>query len=596
MDFEDILKDVGGFGLYQKILVIVFLIPSFIVIPWFSMNLIFMSNTPDHWCYVPEVFRSNLSLELQKQLVRPLHDSSCSMHDVNYSEIIQSGNLTVDYSWPTKACGNGWVYDKEDYDATAVTRWDMVCKDGHFSSLVLSLIFIGDVLGTPFYGFLSDKVGRKPVFLFLALLIAITEIGSVLSPNFVMFLVLRTINGSAMSTIYGVGYIIFLELVNPEIRARMNGLATTSWTIGLCLLPLIAWWTRNWVRLSIVTTSVAASLVLYWKLLPESPSWLISEERYDEAHSIMVKISKMNGKTAHEGNQLKQKIEKLGERIKKQKAGEERHSPMDFFKYPTLRKRFLLVTVCWVGNSIPYFGLQMNVKNLAGSEFFNFFLVSLVEVPSHFATWMFMERIGRRWCSVLAFTVSTTACLMPVVFPSDYALVGVIASLFAKAGTSSAFMTLYQQSPELFPTSLRGVGMGLSSTIGTGSTLLVPYIVYLAKYGSFIPFLVFFIITFLSGICASFLPETLNKKLPQTVTDAENFENNFKFFSCSAGIEPESNLETVVQNSWTPATLTAADLTSPYKSAITGEPGKDPVLLKRTSISSGLDIAINPAA
>lgn len=60
-------------------------------------------------------------------------------------------------------------------------------------------------------------------------------------------------------------------------------------------------------------------------------------------------------------------------------------------------------------------------------------------------------------------------------------MVGVIASLFAKAGTSSAFMTLYQQSPELFPTSLRGVGMGLSSTIGTGSTLLVPYIVYLVR-------------------------------------------------------------------------------------------------------------------
>lgn len=56
-----------------------------------------------------------------------------------------------------------------------------------------------------------------------------------------------------------------LELVNPEIRARMNGLATTSWTIGLCLLPLVAYLTRDWVRLSIVTTSFAAGLTLYWK-------------------------------------------------------------------------------------------------------------------------------------------------------------------------------------------------------------------------------------------------------------------------------------------------------------------------------------------
>lgn len=96
MDFEDILKDVGGFGLYQKILVVVFLIPSFVVIPWFSMNLIFMSNTPEHWCYVPEVANSNLTLNRQKELIRPPHDPRCSMHDVNYSEILSYGNLTVD--------------------------------------------------------------------------------------------------------------------------------------------------------------------------------------------------------------------------------------------------------------------------------------------------------------------------------------------------------------------------------------------------------------------------------------------------------------------------------------------------------------------
>lgn len=125
MDFEDILKDVGGFGLYQKVLVIVFLIPSFIVIPWFSLNLIFMSNTPDHWCYVPEVANSNLSLDIQKKLIRPLHDLSCSMYDVNYSQILSYGNLTVDSSWPTKECTDGWQYDRTEYDATAVTRVSM---------------------------------------------------------------------------------------------------------------------------------------------------------------------------------------------------------------------------------------------------------------------------------------------------------------------------------------------------------------------------------------------------------------------------------------------------------------------------------------
>lgn len=50
--------------------------------------------------------------------------------------------------------------------------------------------------------------------------------------------------------------------------------------------------------------------------------------------------------------------------------------------------------------------------------------------------------------------------------------------------------------------------------------------------------------------------------------------------------ETESDLETV-QNSWTPATLSAADLSSSLKNVIVDEPTKsDPVLIKRTSIPS----------
>ncbi|XP_035218995.1 carcinine transporter-like isoform X2 [Stegodyphus dumicola] len=552
MDFENILKEVGSFGSFQKILLMGILVPALIVSPWFSMDAIFLSNTPDHWCYVPEMEHSNLSLQFQKMLIRPSSDKSCSRYDVNYSQILQSGNWSVNPDWPTTECDHGWQFDKTNYDATATTKWNMVCKDSQYNSLMLSLVFIGDLVGTPVYGFLSDRCGRKPTFFFVAFLVSVTEVGSVLSPYFSLFLVLRVINGTAMTTIYAGIYIITLELVDPSMRARINGIATTSWTGGLCLLSLIAWVTRNWIYLSIVVSVTAASLLLLWKVIPESPSWLISQEKYAEATEVMKKISKINGKSAHEGNELFQKIQEFGEKIQKQKLGEDKHSPLDFFRYPTLRKRFILVTLCWMGDSIPYYGLQINVKNLAGNEFLNFFLVSLIEVPAHICTWLFMERIGRRCCSVCAFALSSLACLLPVVFISEYEIVGVVASLIAKASTSGAFLALYQQGPELFPTPLRAVGMGMSCTIGVGSALIVPYIVYLAKYGTYIPFLIFAMISMASGVCASFLPETLNKNLPQTVADAENFEKDFKFFSCSASCEPEPEAE---RSTWTPARL-----------------------------------------
>ncbi|KAG8177111.1 hypothetical protein JTE90_015255 [Oedothorax gibbosus] len=590
MDFEDILSEVGGFGLYQKLLVVTFMIPSFIVIPWFSMNSIFVNNVPDHWCRVPDLdhYYPNLTTEEYKSMVRPHHHSSCTTWDVDWSAVNWTG--VPDPNWKTKECDAGWEYDQTNYDATSVTWWNMVCKDGHYSSLVISLLFVGDVIGTPFYGWLSDKWGRKPTFLFMALIIAVSEIGSVLSPNFVVSLMLRTINGSSMSTVYGVGYIILLELVSPGMRARMNGVATTSWTLGLCLLPLLAYLARSWIKLSIVTSVTSAALLLYWKVLPESPSWLISQERYEEAAEIMVKISKANGKKAHEGGQLLEKIKRFGEKEKAKNSGEVKQSLLDFFRYPTLRKRFLLVTFCWIGNSIPYFGLQFNVRNLAGNEFFNFFLVSLVEIPAHCGTWIFMERVGRRWCSVVAFALSTVACTLPVLMPPEYTSVGVVASLLAKAGTSSAFMTLYQQGPELFPTALRGVGLGMACTIGTGSTLIVPYIIYLDKYGSYIPFLTFAMISLLSCICASFLPETLNKKLPQSVEDAENFQKDAKFCSCGSKYpeEDDEELKVTRTNTWSHRSLSAVDLTSSIHNLCDAE-----YLKKRNSITSSKSVDVS---
>ncbi|GIX79671.1 organic cation transporter 1 [Caerostris extrusa] len=231
---------------------------------------------------------------------------------------------------------------------------------------------------------------------------------------------------------------------------------------------------------------------------------------------------------------------KLGDYLRNQKSTEEKASPLDFFRYPKLRMRFLLVTICWVSGCLPYYGHQVNTRNLAGNEFLNFLYLSAVEVPATLVSWALMESVGRKWCAIVAFSLATFACLLPVMFPPEIAMIGVIAALLAKAGTSAAYMTVYIQAPELFPTSLRAVGMGMCSTIGSGSTLLAPYIVYLAKFGPNIPFLCFAVIAFLGVLAALFLPETFDQKLPQTVADVEEFVSKRSFFACGRVPDSES--------------------------------------------------------
>lgn len=122
MTFEEILEEAGGFGPYQKSLVVGFFIPCFTVFPWFSMHVIFITNIPEHWCYVPVIANSNLSLATQKKLIRPASHPRCSMYDVDYARILRTHRSSTGPNTPIKRCTEGWVYDKTSYESTATTK------------------------------------------------------------------------------------------------------------------------------------------------------------------------------------------------------------------------------------------------------------------------------------------------------------------------------------------------------------------------------------------------------------------------------------------------------------------------------------------
>ncbi|XP_054714288.1 organic cation transporter protein-like [Uloborus diversus] len=534
MEFEDILLEVGDYGKYQKDLIMIFLVPAASLLPWFSMNVLFMVSVPEHWCYVPEVASLNLSISEQRALISPpkgITDSpSCYMYDVNYTDYLTGGNYTVPDNASIKSCDRGWQYDTTYYDSTAATKWDMVCSDGHYTSFVLTLYNVGSIIGTPIYGLLSDRIGRKLVFFITIVVTAVTAISSVLMTDFTAFVVIKTINGSLMPSVFQLPYIIILEIVGPEMRTRMNGIVNCSWTFGLCFLPLIAYLSRSWVTLGLVTSSVTLIFFLYWTFLPESPRWLVSQERYEEATVIMSKIAEKNGKP-QDYKELLSKLQKLGEKIKKEKKvdGVE-NSSADLLRYPQLRKKFIIITFCWMADIMAYYGLQLNVSNLAGNEFINFFLLALVEVPGYLTCWVVMEKFGRRWCTVAGFLLTGIACMLPSI---EFQYGDVICSLIGKFFAAGTFMATYQQSSELYPTVVRSLGMGMSSTVAFVATLIVPYLVWLSVYGKAIPFIIIGSSCLMAGLLASFLPETLNENLPQTIFDAEEFGRHQKFFSCN---------------------------------------------------------------
>lgn len=74
----------------------------------------------------------------------------------------------------------------------------------------------------------------------------------------------------------------------------------------------------------------------------------------------------------------------------------------------------------------------------------------------------------------------------------------------------------------MLPTLIRSGGVGTFSTFSRFGALLAPFVPLLKVVYEFLPLLLFGIVAFISGVLAGFLPETLGKKLPDTIEEAEN--------------------------------------------------------------------------
>ncbi|KAJ8394403.1 hypothetical protein AAFF_G00046140 [Aldrovandia affinis] len=89
--------------------------------------------------------------------------------------------------------------------------------------------------------------------------------------------------------------------------------------------------------------------------------------------------------------------------------------------------------------------------------------------------------------------------------------------MVGKFGFTAFYAVVYVYTAEVFPTVLRNVGFGVCSSAGRLGSILVPYVLYLGSYNPFLPYIVMGIFTLGACTVNIFLPETFNRKLPETM-------------------------------------------------------------------------------
>ncbi|CAH1105213.1 unnamed protein product [Psylliodes chrysocephalus] len=539
MDMDDLLPQVGEFGLYQKLLLWLICLPACFPCGFGAFNQLFMTDVPDHWCKVPDLWF--LDGKDVKNLSIPYNNSTfskCSRYAVNWTEILDDsggipGDVVVDISWPTEGCLDGWIYDRSNVVSSIVIDFDLVCDKDIYPTLGLVALNIGGPIGVYTFGRLNDTIGRKKSFFLCLTTLLLGSLLTVTAQNFWWWASSRIVVGLTIPAMYQIPFIISLELVGPNYRSFVTVLTCMFYTVGLMMLAGICYLVQDWVLLGICTSAPFALYYLYWFFLPESPRWLLAKGRFEEASKILETLARVNKKELPSTfkQQLKRKI-----MHKRTKSEEEalKKSPgcSDLCGTPNMRLKTTLITLNWFANETVYVGLSYYSPSLGTNEYLSFFFSAAVEIPSYLGCWLIMDRWGRRWPTCICMLLCGICCLATVAIPSDDVKTTLVLYLVSKSAISASFLIIFPFAGELYPTQVRGIGIGTSAYIAGLGLIIIPFITYLGSEMLILPLIIMGIISMIGGILGLRLPETLHYRLPQTVEEGEEFGKDFSMKDC----------------------------------------------------------------
>ena len=162
-----------------------------------------------------------------------------------------------------------------------------------------SAYLVGAVLGALFFGHLTDQFGRKKLFTVTVGVYLIATIATGLSWNFWSFILFRALTGAGIGGEYSAINSAIQEFVPASRRGRVDLYVNGSYWVGAAigavgaivvldprLLP--AW--LGWRLAFIVGGALAAIIIFLRRYVPESPRWLMTHGRADEAERVVSEI------------------------------------------------------------------------------------------------------------------------------------------------------------------------------------------------------------------------------------------------------------------------------------------------------------------
>ncbi len=370
--------------------------------------------------------------------------------------------------------GVGFFTDAYDLFVIA-TAAALVAVQWHLSTLQTSWVtgaaILGAFVGAFAFGRIADVIGRKKVYVTVAVIMIFGALASAFAPGFLWLVGARLILGLGIGGDYPVSAVLMSEYSNRKDRGRLVGLVFSMQALGLIVGPLVALVLLEsglssnitWRLLLGLGALPAAGVVYLRSKMPESPRYLAQVKgEADRAAQDLTNFSE--GVVSGSGPETSTST--------RMRLGQFLTNPRMLLLLLGTAGSWFLFDYAYYGNTLSLPAILKNVNPAATIETklaWSLGMFVIFALPGYaMAVWK-MDKIGHKRLQLIGFSVMAVAYLVLGAVPILTQHVG---PFLAILGLSYFFIefgpntTTFVLPSEVFPVSVRTTGHGMAAGIG----------------------------------------------------------------------------------------------------------------------------------
>jgi len=182
------------------------------------------------------------------------------------------------------------------HSSSIVSEWGLVCDENWKSKATMSGFMFGVMVGALILGKLADRIGRKSSMTLTILGILAFNTVSAFATSYNLYVAAKFCVGFFCAGNILSIFVLGNELVGASKRAVFGSTLQAFFAIGIVVFAYVGYRVQHWRELTLLVSMLGTPFIFYHAFMPESPRWLLTKNRKNEAIKILETIARGNGK------------------------------------------------------------------------------------------------------------------------------------------------------------------------------------------------------------------------------------------------------------------------------------------------------------